>query len=86
MLSLSRNAVYSRIARRVSVLDLLSMLATLVAAVLLSGQLRKVHDICQLSSDTQRLGALVLWTIGELQTDHTAVAVDMFLPGFKMQY
>ncbi|CAN0386227.1 unnamed protein product, partial [Ectocarpus sp. 12 AP-2014] len=52
------------IATRVSVLDLLSMLATLVAAVLLSGQLRKVHDICQLSRDTQRLGALVLWTIG----------------------
>ncbi|CAM9552169.1 unnamed protein product [Ectocarpus sp. 8 AP-2014] len=51
-------------ARKVSVLDLLSMLATLVAAVLLSGQLRKVHDICQLSRDTQRLGALVLWTIG----------------------
>ncbi|CAM9923305.1 unnamed protein product [Ectocarpus sp. 6 AP-2014] len=48
------------IARKVSVLDLISMLAVLVAAVLLSGQLRKVQDICQLSRDTQRLGALVL--------------------------
>lgn len=49
-------------------LDATSMLATLAAVAVLSGQLRNVHDLCSLSSDIQRIGALVVLTIGKIQT------------------
>lgn len=52
-----------RTASRTNILDLLGTLATLAAAVLLTGKLRKVHDICRISSDTQLIGAVMLGII-----------------------
>lgn len=54
-----------RTGSKIIILDLVGTLATVAAAVLLTGKLRKVHDICQLSSDTQRIGALMVGNICE---------------------
>ena len=53
-----------RVASKLTILDVVSMLSTLTAAVLLASPLRNVRDITQLSLDAQHLGALMVWTIG----------------------
>lgn len=50
-------------------LDGVGVLTTLAAAVLLTGKLRKVDDICQLSTDTQLIGAIMVFQLGATLTD-----------------
>lgn len=54
-----------RTATNLGLLDLTGVVLTLAGAVLLTGKLRKVDDICRLSSDTQRIGAVMVGIVCE---------------------
>lgn len=48
-----------------TVVDVTALLMTVTAAACLGGELRKVHDICNLSSNAQKVVALLLSVIGK---------------------
>lgn len=46
------------------IVDVLGILAIVAAAVLLTGRLRQVRDICRISSDVHQIGAVMVGILG----------------------